>query len=262
MAKKAEATLLLKIKEQGARTFDSIGRGLASINKHAVVGGAALTAGTAAATKLALDAAKFADVGNAFSNMAKSQGRSAEKMLANMKEMSGGTISELELMTKANNAMLLGLPVDRFGDMLKIARSSAKATGQSMDFMFQSIVTGLGRGSKLVLDNLGIVFKVEDAYKEFAATMGRTASSLSEAEKKQAFLNKALQTGLENTEKSGKLNENLTDSWAKMKAGISDLAISIGTDLEPAIKIVVDRLSQLIIGFDKLWKSGNKITFS
>ena len=47
--------------------------------------------------------------------------------------------------------------------MLQIARGAAQATGQSMELMLQSIVTGIGRQSKLMLDNLGILTSAEEA---------------------------------------------------------------------------------------------------
>ena len=39
---------------------------------------------------------------------------------------------------------------------LQFAQMKAQQTGQSVEFMTQSIVTGLGRQSKMILDNLGI----------------------------------------------------------------------------------------------------------
>ena len=48
------------------------------------------------------------------------------------------------------------LPVDQLGTMLAFAQKKAKDTGQSIDFMVESIVNGLGRKSLMILDNLGL----------------------------------------------------------------------------------------------------------
>jgi hypothetical protein len=48
------------------------------------------------------------------------------------------------------------LPVEELGTMLAFAQQKAKDTGQSVDYMVDSIVTGLGRKSLLILDNLGL----------------------------------------------------------------------------------------------------------
>ena len=48
------------------------------------------------------------------------------------------------------------LPVEELGTMLAFAQQKAKDTGQSVDYMVDSIVTGLGRKSLMILDNLGL----------------------------------------------------------------------------------------------------------
>lgn len=258
MAKK-EAVLILKIKETASKTM----KGVSSVFSRFVITAGDVVNGIKAIGRatldLALNAAKFQDVSIAFKNLANSQGQDAGAMLKNMKELSAGTISELDLMKEANNALLLGLPVERFGDMLKIARSSAKATGQSMQFMLQSITTGLGRGSKLMLDNLGILIDQGKAQAAYAQKLGITAAALTETQRKQAFINEALRIGLENTEKSGGGADTLTDSWARMNAGISDLAIKIGTVFVPAFKAIVDVVSDAITFTNELFSENKNI---
>ena len=161
-------------------------------------GSLALAGFSVAIGKLALDASVVEDLRKAFSNLAESQGQDADKMLRNIKNLTDGTVSEVDILKQANNALLLGLPIDRFDEMLQIARGASRATGESMEFMLQSITTGLGRQSKLILDNLGIVVETEKAYDEFAKTLNKTASELTDTERKQAFINKALDMGIKN----------------------------------------------------------------
>lgn len=256
---KEEATLLIRIKEKGAKTLGKIGDSLKSIGKVALGAVAGLTAMAAAALKLANDASEFDAVSKSFRNLALSQGQDADMMLAKMRELSAGTISDMKLMQKANQALLLGLPVDRFGDMLEIARSSAKATGESMDFMLNSIVTGLGRGSKLVLDNLGIVFKAEDAYKEYAESLGRTAESLSEAEKKQAFINKALEVGKANAEAAGDSQLTFSESIQIVIAKIENITMAIGGNLIPILSQLTGSVGDTLTAFEE-WASSTSAT--
>jgi len=125
--------------------------------------------------ELAQQGAKANDVSKAYTNLAKSAGVDAVASLERMKIATAGTIDELQLMQKFSSAALLGLPLDRFDEMLGIARGASAATGESMEFMLNSIVTGLGRGSKLMLDNLGILFDVGKANEEYAASLGKTS---------------------------------------------------------------------------------------
>jgi len=183
-------------------------------------------------------------------------------MLSNMRKLSAGTITDLELMQQANQALLLGLPVDRFGDMLQIARSSAKATGQSMEFMLQSIVTGLGRGSKLMLDNLGIMIDTNKAYEKYARTLGKTAEALTDAEKKQAFINEALAIGKKNAEAAGGSVESSTDKWEQLKTSLQNIAIELGQKVLPFFDSVVTSLRDVAKWTEDLIKGDDQLTIA
>ena len=77
-------------------------------------------------------------------------------LLSNLKEATHGTVSELELMKAAVKFDDFKLPVEQLGTLLEFAQKKAKDTGQSVDYMVDSIVTGLGRKSLMILDNLGL----------------------------------------------------------------------------------------------------------
>ena len=59
-------------------------------------------------------------------------------------------------------------------------------------FGLESLSLGLGRQSRLYLDNLGIVVSAEEAYRNFGAAVGKSATDLDDAEKKRHFLPKLL----------------------------------------------------------------------
>lgn len=77
-------------------------------------------------------------------------------LLANLKEATHGTVSELELMKQAIKFDNFKLPLEDLSTYLAFAQQKAKDTGESIDYLVDSIVTGLGRQSKQILDNLGI----------------------------------------------------------------------------------------------------------
>lgn len=251
MAKKSEATLILRIKEIGGKAIEGVRKRLGSLKpsmgqviEGAKMMGAAFVALGAASIKFARDAGKFEGVQKSFRALAASQGQDAKKMLDNMKELSQGTISDMKLMEQANNALLLGLPVDRFGDMLKVAQSASVATGQSMDFMLNSIVTGMGRGSKLMLDNLGILVDVKTANEDYAKAMGIVGRQLTDSEKKQAFVNKSLEIGLANAEKLGEGNLNLSQRMDQLTASAQNLGILFGQTVAPAVSFLTTKLKE------------------
>ena len=77
-------------------------------------------------------------------------------LFQSLREATKGTVDDLTLMQSAVQAQNLGLPVQKLGTYFEFARRTAKATGESVDYLVDSIVKGIGRKSPLILDNLGI----------------------------------------------------------------------------------------------------------
>lgn len=77
-------------------------------------------------------------------------------LLDNLRQATHGTVTNLELMKAAVKFNDFKLPLEELGTMLAFAQQKAKDTGQSVDYMVDSIVTGLGRKSLMILDNLGL----------------------------------------------------------------------------------------------------------
>ena len=77
-------------------------------------------------------------------------------ILDKLREATHGTVNDVELMKAAVKAKDFRLPLDQLGKYLEFAQLKASQTGQSVDYMTESIITGLGRKSPQILDNLGI----------------------------------------------------------------------------------------------------------
>lgn len=106
-----------------------------------------------------------------------------------------GTVGDYELTVAANKAVQLGV-VKTGAEFAKLSAVAAKlgiAMGQSAGQSVDDLTTALGRQSVMILDNLGISLKLEDAYTEYGARLGKTALQLTEAEKKQGFMTIALE---------------------------------------------------------------------
>lgn len=234
---KDHVKLLIGVEDKASQVFENF--------KGKLLGVAAAYASLEGARKgydLAKDAAKIEDVGRAYRNLTDKTGVDYLAMMAKMKDATGGTIGELKLMQSFNQAALLGLPLDRFDEMLEIARGAAASTGESMEWMLSSITTGLGRQSKMILDNLGILLDTEAAYDSFAKTLGKTADQLDETEKKQAFVNAALDAGVANLEKMGGVAGAAADPMAQMEVAIRETGEALGAVLLPSVAKVSTKI--------------------
>ena len=88
-------------------------------------------------------------------------------ILQGLREATHGTVTDLELMKAAVKFNDFKLPLDEMGTMLAFAQQKAKDTGQSVDYLVESIVNGLGRKSLMILDNLGLsATEVKEKMKE------------------------------------------------------------------------------------------------
>lgn len=77
-------------------------------------------------------------------------------ILDELRKATHGTVTDIELMKTVVKAKDFRLPFEQLGKYLEFAQLKASQTGQSVDYMTESIINGLGRKSKLILDNLGI----------------------------------------------------------------------------------------------------------
>ena len=78
------------------------------------------------------------------------------ELLDELRKATKGTVSDIELMKAAVKAKDFRIPLEDLGKYLSFAQLKAQQTGQSLDYMVDSIVTGLGRKSPQILDNLGL----------------------------------------------------------------------------------------------------------
>lgn len=80
----------------------------------------------------------------------------SEYLLQRLKTATRNTVTELELMQRAIQSSNFGIDLQALPELLEFAAVRAQQTGESVDYLVDSIVRGIGRKSILILDNLGI----------------------------------------------------------------------------------------------------------
>lgn len=131
-----------------------------------------------------------------------------DEYIAKLDQAAAGTVSTADLIESSSRALLLGIPAEEIANLLEIAGSRAQATGQSVAKAFEDITTGIGRASPLILDNLGFVISLEEAYDDYARTLGKSREQLSKAEQSQALLNQVLEQGARDFDELGTAADN------------------------------------------------------
>ncbi|MCK5484890.1 MAG: hypothetical protein KAI86_01675 [Desulfobacterales bacterium] len=225
----------------------SMGTFAYSMGKYGPMIGAAFAAAATAAAGYSVKVAMLHEqLSRGFKELASSQGKVSDEYLKKIQEVARGTVSEVEIMQKANQAMLLGIDLDTIVKMMEGAAVIAQATGQSTQYLFESMAIGIGRQSKLYLDNLGILFDLNKAHEEYAATLGKTASQLTETERTASFSAAAMGGLEERMIAVGGFTENTSTQMAVLKTNMEDAAAAAGTKLLPALESVVGGLNLII----------------
>ena len=158
------------------------------------------------------------------------------QILQGLREATHGTVTDIELMKAAVKFNDFKLPVEELGTMLAFAQQKAKDTGQSVDYMVDSIVTGLGRKSLMILDNLGLsATEVKDKMKEtgdmtkavgqiIREQMAKAGDYVETAADRAAQANVNLQNKMEELgRKFAPVEEASSQLWTSMKIGILDI---------------------------------------
>ena len=76
--------------------------------------------------------------------------------LDRLRHATNGMVSDVNLMQKTTQAANFGIPVEKLATLFEFAKRRADETGESVDYLVNSIVVGLGRKSIKIIDNLGI----------------------------------------------------------------------------------------------------------
>lgn len=141
------------------------------------------------------------------------------KVMQQLKDVTRGTVSELELMKRAVTATNFGIQLESLPKLLEFATVRAQQTGQSVDYLVDSIVTGIGRKSPLILDNLGIS---TTRLKEQFGGAALEAQSIGDV---AAAVGKIAE---EELGKMGKMTENAATRMQRLNAEWQNLKVVIG----------------------------------
>ena len=168
-------------------------------------------------------------------------------LLDNLREATHGTVNDLELMKQAVKFDNFNLSLEQMGTFLAFAQQQAKDTGQDVNYLVDSIVTGLGRKSLPILDNLGLsAEEIRNRMKETGDMTTAVADIIQERmEAAGGYVETAAdraaqgQARLDNAMKElGDTMNSLTGTgaslWTELKIGAIDLA---NTAIKPLIQM-------------------------
>lgn len=220
------------------------GLALAGLATAGVAAGTAFVGAGAALGKLAVDAAPLAGIEAAFEGITEN----ADEMLASLREGSLGMVTDIDLMKNYNQAaMLVGDTfADQLPDAMQYLTKVSAATGTSMDYLMNSLVTGVGRLSPLILDNLAIQVSLADATERASEMYGVAADELTKEQQQAGMMALVMEKLAENTADMPEIAGTAAASWAALGVTFKNLKDQIGLSLVPALETLLNALVPLI----------------
>lgn len=158
--------------------------------------------------------------------------------LQELRTATKNTISDIELMKAAVKAKDFRIPLEDLGKYLSFAQLKAQQTGQSLDYMVDSIVTGLGRKSPMILDNLGL-----------------SAAEISEKTKETGDFMKGVAKIVEkNLAQAGETYISAADRATQRTVDLQNAQLALGKALVPIKEEFSDIYGQIQVGTIKAIK--------
>ena len=158
-----------------------------------------------------------------------------------LKRITGAAISTEAAMRSVALATSAGFSNEQLSGLTKVAKGASVALGRDMTDAMDRLVRGTAKLEPEILDELGIMVRLDDAVADYAVTLGKNANDLTQYERRMAFLNATIDQG---TKKFGALADNTKvnpyDKLAASFANLTKVAVNI---LNVAIEPLVNFLS-------------------
>jgi len=212
------------------------------------LGGLVRLYATYAANVFAVGAA-FSALSNAMNttNMIKSldqlganSGKSLGSLSKRVVDLTDGAISLQDAMTAVAQSSSAGLSSKNIERLAGVAKNASLALGITMPDAISRLSRGITKLEPELLDELGIFTKIEPAVDAYARQVGKTASQLTDFEKRQAFANAVLKEGEDKFKSLAELSANPYD---KLLASLKNLAQVTLDFVNKALGPFIDLLS-------------------
>ena len=159
-----------------------------------------------------------------------------------MQEASGGAIDLAQAFRQVSLASSAGLNTTEIEGLTKVARGAATSLGRNLPDAMDRIFRGAIKLEPEILDEIGLFVRVDEAAQKFATTNGKVVSTLTQVEKRQAFLNEILEQG--GRKFSQYAEEVEPDVFVKLGAALQDIAQNALSLVNEAFKPFLSFLSE------------------
>lgn len=238
----------------------SVGAGLTTIGQLAVskvglIGGGGLIA---FATAAAFSASKIDELTLAMHAVAKANGVTQSAVDSAVVGIRKQNISYVDAIKATSNFVTANI---KLSDSIKLATAAKDlaigtdyGSSDALSTLTQAIVTNQTQ----TLANFGILTTQTQAYGDYAKTIGKSATELTQQEKQQALLNVVLEAGTKRVGAYDAAQQSAAKQFRSLTTRIiPDFIAQIGKAFEPSLAIVVQSITKAIQGMGT-WLTNNQ----
>ena len=167
-------------------------------------------------------------------------GQNLPYVASQLKIITGAAVSTEQAMRATAVAVSAGFSTDQLNSLAKVAKGASLALGRDMGDALDRLVRGTAKLEPEILDELGIMVRLDDAVSDYAISLLKSADSLTQFERRQAFLNATIEQGSKKFSEISNVVE--VNPYDKLSASFSDLSHTIievvSKGLVPLIEIL------------------------
>ena len=229
------------------KNFSKLSQTIGGSGGTSLVGAYATLAANVFAASAAFNAlsraAEFQKLREGLEIVGNQSGRTLSILADNLREATGMALT----LEEASSAAAIGIS-GGFGEvelegLARVAKGAALTLGRSLPDAFDRLTRGAIKLEPEILDELGIMVRLDDAVDKYAAQLGKTAGSLTQMERRTAFMNEILEQG---AAKFGDIADSADSTpYQKLGATFGDLTKTIFTFFNETLMLnnVVDVLA-------------------
>jgi len=238
-------------KSQTRLTHGSVSAGRQFSAQAAGLGGLVAVYAGAAATTFALQqafsalekSARSEQIIQGVNALAAAIGQSGIKITKAVNQIIEGQLSIVETSENVNIALAAGFNTDQIERLAGVANKASRALGRNLGDALERVFRGTAKLEPELLDELGIFTRIDPAVEAYASQMGKSVTALTDFERRQAFVNAAIEEGESKFESVDTSIKSANVTLQSFIANLKDMSLAVGRAVTRALSPLISILS-------------------
>ena len=175
-------------------------------------------------------------------------GQNLPVVVEGLKSITGAAVSTAQAMRAVALGTSAGFSQSQMEGLAKVAKGASLALGRDMGDALDRLTRGAAKLEPEILDELGIMVRLDDATEKYAASLGKTAGELSQFERRMAFTNAIIDQGNKKfAALAAVVDPNPYDKLAASFDNLTKTVLNgLNTAFGPIVGFIADNLGVLI----------------